>query len=51
MKNLLVLPVVFLATATFVSFSVICGPIINKIKKHKKNKTRKYYQSFYISKQ
>jgi len=51
MKNLLVLPAVFIATATFVSVSIICKPIINKIKTRQKNKLKKYYQSFYASKQ
>jgi hypothetical protein len=51
MKNLLIVPAVFIATATFVSVSIVCGPIINKIKQRKKDKLKKYYQSFYMSKQ
>jgi len=49
MKNLLVLPIVYLATASFAAFTIIVKPIVKKYKKRPKADLAKMQRSFYLS--
>lgn len=49
MKQIFTVPVIFLATASFVSFSIVLGPVIKRIKRQQKDRLKKYQQSYYIS--
>jgi len=49
MKNFLLLPVVYIATASFVSLTIVLKPMIKKYKARPKDVAKKYQKSFYLS--
>lgn len=50
MKKIILLPTIYLATATFVSFTVLIKPLIKRLRNKPDSSIKKYQKSFYLSK-
>jgi len=49
MKNIAILPLVYISTALYVSYTVLAKPIRRYFSKEKRENLKKDYKSFYIS--
>jgi hypothetical protein len=49
MKKLITLPTIYIATAAFMSFTVLLKPLIKKLKNKQTDKLKEYQKSFYLS--
>lgn len=49
MKNVLLLPIIYLATASYISASIIIKPIVKRYKQRPKPDLQKLHKAFYMS--
>lgn len=49
MKNIAILPIVYISTALYVSYTVLIKPIKKKLNPNSRESIKKLYRSFYLS--